>query len=171
MWKHSDPAQTTSIAGPTFRSLITSLMQEKNCSTFCQLPCFYWLTHAQPLEAIKPARPGSHTPIHPHTYTHTLKVAHGYAVTRNKTPRVSQSCRNVASQTSHEGYFRGCAAVSPWSLRLNHTSIPPTALLYKNRPLGFSRKVIELCQLPVYSAVYSEDLCQEKWLVLALGPF
>lgn len=58
--------------------LIKPSLQEVNCSTFCKVSCFYWLTHVQLWNLLKPAEPGAHTLTH----THIIKVcnAHTYCI-------------------------------------------------------------------------------------------
>ena len=63
--QYNNLVHTTSLTGPELTATITSIKQELNCSTFCELLCFYWLTHVQPLEAIKTSLAWL---THPHTH-------------------------------------------------------------------------------------------------------
>lgn len=91
--QYNNLVHTTSRTGHLSLALIALIkpsLQEANCSTFCRLLCFYWLTHVQPLEPIKNQPSLAHT----HTYTHNHEVCmltqSHILYTRTETRHVSQ---------------------------------------------------------------------------------
>lgn len=76
--------------------LIKASLQEVNCSTFCKVSCFYWLTHVQLWNLLKPAEPGAHTLTH--THNQSVQCSH-VLYTRTETQHVSQSLHHDSNHT------------------------------------------------------------------------